>query len=270
MTDPPIRAAAGGERGGYGWIPDLPDTRDKLAKFDDQALGSAASTPSVDLSGDPSMPPIWNQRRLGSCTAQSVCGAFVFAKAKLNPTDPMFDPSHLFVYYWERVMIGTVDTDSGAMIRDGFKVINKIGVAPNDDWPYVVETFEGPPPEGSVQHALEAQSLLYQRLHKDLVTLKAALVLGYPFSFGFSVYESMLSDEVAETGVVPMPDRDEEVLGGHAVLGVGYDDSSERFLVRNSWGEEWGLPDNPGYCTMPYEFVTGPSASDMWMVTVTE
>ena len=67
--------------------------------------------------------------------------------------------------------------------------------------------------------------------------MQGCLAPGYPFVFGFSVYESFMSAEVARTGEVPLPPRGEQLIGGHAVLAVGYDDAIQRFIVRNSWGE---------------------------------
>lgn len=94
--------------------------------------------------------------------------------------------------------------------------------------------------------------------------MKACLASGYPFAFGFTVYENFESDAVAATGVVPMPGTSEQVLGGHAVLAVGYDDAQQRFIVRNSWGSAWGMG---GYFTMPYAYLTNPDlASDFWKI----
>jgi C1A family cysteine protease len=94
--------------------------------------------------------------------------------------------------------------------------------------------------------------------------MKGCLASGYPFALGFTVYDSFESAEVASTGIVPMPTRSESVLGGHAVLAVGYDDSQQRFLVRNSWGNSWGMQ---GYFTMPYTYLTSRHlASDFWVI----
>jgi C1A family cysteine protease len=94
--------------------------------------------------------------------------------------------------------------------------------------------------------------------------LKGCLASGYPFVFGFSVYDSFESSEVAKTGVVPMPKPKERQLGGHAVLAVGYDDGTSRFIVRNSWGDKWG---NAGYFTMPYDYLTDANLSDdFWTI----
>lgn len=88
------------------------------------------------------------------------------------------------------------------------------------------------------------------------------------FVFGFSVYESFESAEVARTGVANMPGRKETLLGGHAVMAVGYDDKSGRFLVRNSWGARWG---QEGCFTMPYEYLLEENLSaDFWTVRLVE
>ncbi len=94
--------------------------------------------------------------------------------------------------------------------------------------------------------------------------MKGCLASGYPFVFGFTVYESFESEDVAKTGVVPMPAHTEKVLGGHAVTAVGYDDAQQRFIVRNSWGTDWGMK---GYFTMPYAYLTDSNlADDFWTV----
>jgi C1A family cysteine protease len=52
---------------------------------------------------------------------------------------------------------------------------------------------------------------------------------------------------------------------GHAVLMVGYDDATQRVIVRNSWGASWG---QGGYFTMPYQYVVDRNlASDLWTIT---
>jgi C1A family cysteine protease len=109
----------------------------------------------------------------------------------------------------------------------------------------------------------------YQRVPRMFNQMKGCLAHGYPFVLGFSVYESFESEEVARTGVVPMPDiAKEQMLGGHAVLAVGYDDADQRFLCRNSWGESWG---EGGYFTMPYAYLTDRSlASDFWAILSVE
>ena len=64
-----------------------------------------------------------------------------------------------------------------------------------------------------------------------------------------------------------MPNLNEKVLGGHAVMAVGYNDDKKVIIVRNSWGVNWG--DN-GYFYMPYAFITDKNmCSDFWSIIST-
>ena len=248
----------------YGWVPDLPDARDHLYAAPPRYLAELPT--KVDLR-DQCPKEIYDQGQLGSCTANAIGAAFEFDLLKQNLTD--FMPARLFIYYNERAMEGTVGSDSGAMIRDGIKSVNKQGVCPETMWPYDISKFADQPPEECYTEALTHQVTSYQRVPRVLNQMKGCLAHGFPFVFGFSVYASFESDEVAHTGVVPMPDvANEEFLGGHAVLAVGYDDADQRFVVRNSWGENWGMG---GYFTMPYAYLTERSlASDFWAILQVE
>jgi C1A family cysteine protease len=140
------------------------------------------------------------------------------------------------------------------------------GDCPEKEWPYNIAKFTVKPSTGCYKDALKYKALSYQRVVQTLSQLKGCLASGYPFVFGFTVYESFESDAVAKSGAVPMPAPNEKVLGGHAVLAVGYDDSAQRFIVRNSWGKTWGLQ---GYFTMPYAYLTDNNlADDIWTIRV--
>ena len=119
----------------FGWVPDLPDARDFLYSAPEEVLTKLPK--KVDLRAK--MPPIYDQGLLGSCTANAIGAAFEFDQVKEGLKD--FMPSRLFIYYNERAIEGTVDTDSGAMIRDGIKSINKLGVCDEVTWPYDVARF---------------------------------------------------------------------------------------------------------------------------------
>jgi len=247
----------------YGWIPDLPDQRDRMFAAAPSTMG--ALPPRVDLR--PSCPPVYDQGSLGSCTANAIAGALQFDEIKQQETDA-FTPSRLFIYYNERVIEGTVDEDSGAMLRDGIKSVANQGAPHETLWPYRVSQFRTKPSAAAYRDAAGHQAVLYQRVPRTIDQFKGCLADGYPFVFGFSVYESFESAAVARSGVVPMPRPRESLLGGHAVLAVGYDDASGRFIVRNSWGPGWG---QAGYCTMPYAYLLdGGLSDDFWTVRLVE
>jgi len=244
----------------YGWRPDLPDQRDfRFVRPEAVELPS-----SIDLRS--ACPPVYDQGALGSCTANAIAAAIEFDQMKQSEATP-FTPARLWVYYCERAIEGSIGTDSGAMIRDGVKACATTGYVPEGEWPYDITTFTSPPKGVDVLTAESAAHKVaeYRAVAQTLDDIKAALAAGFPTVFGFTVYESFESADVASSGNVPMPGPDEKVLGGHAVVLVGYDDATSRFTVRNSWGPGWG---QAGYFTMPYEYVTDADlASDFWTLT---
>jgi C1A family cysteine protease len=243
----------------YGWVPDLPDARDHLYAAPPEALVGLPR--SVDLR-DRCPKKVYDQGHLGSCTANAISAAFEFCLLAQQKTD--FMPSRLFIYYNERVVEGTVASDSGAMIRDGIKSVAKQGVCPEREWDYDISRFTDTPPANCYTDAQQHRVTSYQRVPRTLSQFKGCLAHGNPFVLGFTVYESFEGPDVARTGQAPMPGPGEKVLGGHAVLAVGYDDAHQRLLVRNSWGDGWGMG---GYFTLPYAYLTERSlSSDFWTV----
>jgi C1A family cysteine protease len=242
----------------YGWIPDVPDQRDHLYAVPPQYLTELPAT--ADLRAK--CPPVYDQGQLGSCTANAIAGAIEFDRMKQKLSD--FVPSRLFIYYNERVIEGTVGIDSGAMIRDGIKSVASQGVCPEAEWPYVISKFTRKPPAKAYKDAKLDRAVQYQSIVQDINQMKGCLASGYPFIFGFTVYESFESPEVARTGHAPMPRFGERAVGGHAVMAVGYDDARQWFVVRNSWGAGWGMK---GYFTMPYAYLLqGGLSQDFWTI----
>ena len=242
----------------FGWVPDLPDQRDFL--YAAPAPFQTNTPPVVDLTSQ--CPPPYDQGQLGSCTANAIAGAIEFDQKKANLAE--FTPSRLFIYFNERTIENTVNSDAGAQIRDGIKSVATLGAPPETDWPYNIATFSQKPPDKAFTDAKQHLVVLYQRLIQELGTLKGCLASGFPFVFGFTCYESFEGEAIAKTGVLTMPASGEKVVGGHAVMCVGYDDKAQQFTIRNSWGTTWGLK---GYFKMPYAYLTNHRlASDLWTI----
>ena len=246
----------------YGWLPDLPDHRDILFAAPVELAGAPPA--KADLRAQ--CPPVYDQGQLGSCTANAIAGVIEFDRLKQTLSD--YTPSRLFIYYNERFIEHSVDSDSGAQIRDGIKSVARQGDCPETEWPYVIAKFKSKPPKKCYADALKYKVVLYQRVTQTLSQLKGCLAAGYPFVFGFTVYESFESARVAKTGHAGLPKSGEAVIGGHAVVGVGYDDATQWFIVRNSWGGKWGMN---GYFTLPYAYLTDENlASDFWTIRVVQ
>lgn len=251
----------------YGWKRQLPDIRDK--KF---GVSVGAPLPkAVDLR--PDMPPVYDQGQLGSCTANAIAGAIQYLCNKGHYKWP-FTPSRLFIYYNERAMEGTVWQDAGAYIRDGIKTVNSQGVCPEDskaawNWAYSDDTFRFrmKPSAACYKDAVMHKAISYEAVPQSEVGLKTVLAAGLPIVLGIAVYDSFESADATRTGDIPMPNaKTESVLGGHAVLIVGYDEAKRKFIFRNSWADTWG---NKGYGTFPYDYLTNPDlCSDIWAISV--
>lgn len=239
----------------YHWLRDKPDARDHL-----YAAPVLTLPRTVDMRSYCS--PIENQGQLGSCTGNAIAGIVeIMDRKKGKP----LDVSRLFVYYEERVLIGTVNYDSGAYIRDGIKVVNKKGAPLESLWPYVISRFKTRPSTAAYTDALKRKATAYQKC-VNFAAVKTALAQGYPVVVGFDVYESFESPYVAATGMMPYPNTNtEQLLGGHAVVLVGYNDNTNRFIARNSWGTNWG---DRGYFYMPYQVIQNTTMSDdFWIIT---
>jgi C1A family cysteine protease len=251
-----------------GWTPDLPDHRDFLYAAPMQIM--AALPPKFDLR--PKCPAVYDQEELGSCTAQAIAGAIEFDQMKQGAK--VFTPSRLFIYYNERAIEHTILIDNGAQIRDGIKSCAKLGVCPESMWTYddthpaqegepcPTCKFAQKPPEECYKEALKHKIMSYARLPRNMNSMKACIASGFPFIFGFTCYDSLPFQST--DGVIPMPGSTNQVIGGHAVLAVGYDDARQMVTIRNSWNTTWG---EKGYGYLPYGYLQNPDLSDdFWTI----
>lgn len=215
-----------------------------------------ANLPSaVDLR--PWMTKVEDQGALGSCTSNALVGAVEYLAAREHGA--RVDLSRLFVYFNQRLWDGYVREDVGASVSDGVRVLATLGVPTERSWPYLRGVFAVQPPEPIYAEAARYRITDWWSIPIDAGAMRACLAGGFPIVFGTRVTESFM--RVPRSGVVPMPsahDRDDARHGRHALLLVGYDDSRRHFVVRNSWGDDWG---DLGYCYMPYAYVAHPQWS---------
>lgn len=243
----------------YGTARDKADPRDHLYRAPSHVRGRLPH--AVDLRG--SMPPVYNQRHINACSAHAIAAALWFDARRRHPRWP--SPSRLFIYFHERVIEDVVSENAAVSLRDGYKTVAREGVCSERHWPYDIRRFRRRPPPACYVAAQRHRAIHYARIGRSLKQMQACLAEGYPFAVGLAVHKTFESALVKRTGVISLPDVGRDpLLGGHAMLVVGYSEDSRHFIVRNSWGERWG---DRGYCYVPYRYMLDPNlAWDLWTV----
>jgi len=283
------------EKIGMGWLPDYPDFRDytfevketlesKIKQEMDKLL-TPIGLEKVDLTTLPSSidlrewcSPVENQGQIGSCTANAAAGVVEYFENRAFGR--FLDVSRLFLYKATR-NFARLQGDSGAFLRSTMGALVLFGVPPEEYWPYTdkIPDFDREPSAFCYSFASNYKSIRYFRhdppsLSKRAVldSIKKSLAAGIPSMFGFTVFNSISQ---ASNGKIPFPCSKEKILGGHAVVAVGYDDNiviknatcgiqtQGALLIRNSWGEGWG---DKGYGWLPYEYILKEVAVDFWSI----
>lgn len=238
----------------FGWIPDNPDCHDQYTIY-----SSANNTHLVDLRNI--SPGIYNQRVIKSGVANALAGLYEFHLIQKD-INIVFIPSRLFIYYNQRVLMNSTEYDSGSQIKTGLQVLKQYGVCPETKWPYHNDYLEYEPLNECYEYPIE--KFTYYRLHHTIDSLKSALTNKNPFVFGMALYSEFL--EIKEDGVLAMPNKDSKYLGGQCVMAVGYDDNKQSFIIRNSFGVEWG---DKGHFYMPYDYITETNlCRDFWIISI--
>ena len=288
-----------------GWIKDYPDFRDyspepkkitksakAKAKVEDREENlagllkqvgviaprtkSAKPIPKkVDLRKD--CTPVKDQGNIGACTAFAAVGMYEYFQKRAF--GKYLDGSERFIYKATRNMLNWTG-DTGAYIRSAMGALALFGVPPSSYFEYDESLFDDEPPAFVYTYGQSFQALTYYRLdplgssgNQTLDQIKKQVCAGFPVMMGFTCYSSLFHQDVAASGEIPYPSRNESVQGGHAVLIVGYDDNNViinpytnkrtrgSLMIRNSWSENWG---DGGYGAIPYAYVKEQLASDFW------
>jgi C1A family cysteine protease len=271
-----------------GWVPDLPDFRDLSSSSNKIKTMINKTRKGKDIANLPDVvdltewcSPIENQLNIGSCTANA--GVAILEYFERRAFGKHIDASRLFLYKTTRKLMG-LKGDTGAYLRDTMKAMATFGVPPTKYYPYDVTKFDDEPEPFHYSLAQNYQALSYYRMDspgisrsKLLYSIRLNLRLGFPMMFGFTVFSSLNNPEFA--GEISFPDRQERVLGGHAIVAVGYDDDKEiknmlngvvtkgALKIRNSWGTQWG---EDGYGWLPYGYVESGLARDWWTLMTNE
>lgn len=253
-------------------IPDDEDSRDFRMEFDTPSrlsrLFSVSSTqptppPTVDLRR--LCPVAENQGNIGSCVAFATAGVHEM-KQRYEKKDIPIVLSKLFIYYEARRAINAVHEDAGSRIRDGMRILGSIGSPPQHHYPYDTTKWKDEPPAYLYNLAKLNVARLYARVAKNQQQIEACLFSGHPIAFGLLLYDGFFDPNgVRKTGTQRLPNlKKENKRGGHAMTLVGYDRPKRFFLVKNSWGTQWG---HSGFAWISYDYILHPSLSyDFWTI----
>ena len=218
---------------------------------------------SLDLSTTSYFPPVLDQGSLGSCALNASSNSLRYLLGKEKQT--IFQPSRLFLYYNTRVLIegSPTDEDTGVCIKDVCKSLVKYHACDEKIWPYQIDEFSIKPSQSAYKNANLHKQLKYSYVVQTLNNIKSVLYSNCTILIGVQVYESFEAPETIKSGIVPMPNPStEQLLGGHALHLVGWDDTKKLFKVQNSWGTSVG---DKGFFYLPYDYVLSPRfANDFW------
>lgn len=214
----------------------------------------------VDLR--PTMSAVEDQSAVNSCAANAIVGMYEYlAKRSLGESG---DISRLFVYWNARREDG-IRGDRGSTLTGNIRALEDVGACTEQTWPYKPDLVDVKPNDDAYQEASRFMLEAAERVPVDLDAMRACLAEGYPFAFGLKLFRTF--DRAGRHGVVPRPGSGalgRRSHGRHAMLAVGYSDSQQVFVVRNSWGERWG---DRGYCYIPYDYMANRNyCSDCWTI----
>ena len=287
---------------GMGWLPDYPEFRDYTVDKEEVSprlirLGQRDSVKAMLTKVGVSEPeklsiptsidlkrwcsPIEQQGALGSCTANAGVGLVEYYERRAFGRH--IDASRLFLYKVTRNLLHWTG-DTGAFLRTTMAAMVLFGVPPEEYWAYIIIDFDKEPSSFCYAFAQDYQAIQYFRLDppsipRDLLLkrIKSLLAVGLPSMFGFTVFDSI--GQAGDDGKIPFPCPEERILGGHAIMAVGFDDkikikndnckleTTGALLIRNSWGIGWG---DKGYGWLPYKYILRGLAIDWWSLLKNE
>lgn len=249
-----VRSASAGGPLRHGLGARVENTQPMVDDSSASGFETLASLPAnVDLR--PQFQPVYNQGMTNACVGFSTVGGLGEFMARKRGWNMRFSPRYL----WNlgRKTEGSLDQNVGMYLEDAIKIIDNLGMLPEQTYPFLTTNSEDPafatvltqlPTNAMIEQAKKFRiSQGWERI-PSVHAMKKALAEGKPVVFAFMIFSNI---EQTTNGVVPMPGPNDQPLGGHAILAVGYDNARRAFIFRNSWGPEWG---DKGYGYLPYDY----------------
>jgi C1A family cysteine protease len=245
---------------GYKMSAPSPDVK----RYQSKRLPGAQIPAKVDLRSY--MTAVEDQKQTNSCVANAVAGAYEYL-VKRHQEDEAYDVSRLFIYYNARRLEDPKNIeDEGSIVAKAIDGLHKFGACSEETWPFDEASVNEKPSDDAYSEAKEFLVEDYAAVPVDLDAWKTALAENNPIVFGIKLFGSF--DKQRKKGFVSTPQPAEAGRGshgGHAMLCVGYSDPDQLFIVRNSWGNDWG---DAGYCYIPYDYMMNEDYNfgDSWTI----
>lgn len=272
---------------GYGWLPQMPDHRDRIYNLEEPIKDDAALASEGGIDAN-HKPPIWNQLQLGTCVPHGALRAFLTEAIRQGASLADLQMlSRLFVYAEGRKLEGTdLSVDSGMEVRDAIKVLASQGVPPETEWPYSDANpgpFQQQPPTQAVQDAKQHMAIKYQQIivGGPGAPMRTALANGLAIVQGFPVpdyFEDASVWNPASEEPLPLPSPSTQYIGGHCTALMRWNFSGKfvstpttsrrvrpYFTSDNSWDVGWGMD---GSFNIDAEWFNPRRqlASDLWVI----
>lgn len=234
-----------------GLIPQPIDIRD----YKYQKAGTTLL--SVDLR--PKFGIATNQQYYQSCTAHAVGALFDYTLKykKVIRAWKNFNFSEPFIWYYSRAELGLEKQNTGAILRDCFKVVLDHGFVPEEFWTYADGIYTEPNERAKIAAGFFKLYLKTVPEYHAINTgaeIRNALSRKCPVVFGIATdakFQQLNKDNFVCNEITGNS-------GYHAMLIVGYNEQG--YIVRNSWGTDWG---QEGYCIIKKE-VLEERSFDKW------
>lgn len=245
----------------------LEDVVYKEQPLDEKYQPSSEIRPATSIDLRKFFSAVRNQKHLGSCTSFATAAMYEALMNKNSLSDTKNSMSPAYLYYYSNVEKGR--PSGGSNFYEQLEVLGKHGVCHEDLYAYnpdnpSIRPSQAADDDASAHRVLKAKQIPLSNdtnrmdsINKNHHILTCALTEGYPVGISLKLY-----DNFGKNGAIVLHPEDSTDIkedGWHAMVIVGYSEENGFYIVRNSWGEDFG---DSGYCYIPSAYIDDPNYLD--------